>query len=117
MGIERSPNPNGKAQFATVQSTISQACCGSLNAREDAAMASDRQLIANRANAVKSKGPRSLAGKRRSSRNAMKHGLTADHTLLPGEDAEEFRGLKGAMFSSLRPKVLSKTNSWNGQQV
>jgi hypothetical protein len=39
-------------------------------------MASERQLAANRANARKSTGPRSSSGKKRASRNALKHGLT-----------------------------------------
>ena len=39
-------------------------------------MASERQLAANRANARKSTGPRSASGKKRASRNALKHGLT-----------------------------------------
>ena len=39
-------------------------------------MASERQLAANRANARKSTGPRSAPGKKRASRNALKHGLT-----------------------------------------
>jgi hypothetical protein len=38
-------------------------------------MASERQLAANRANARKSTGPRSASGKKRASRNALKHGL------------------------------------------
>jgi len=39
-------------------------------------MTSDRRLLANRANAQRSTGPRSVAGKRRVSRNARRHGLT-----------------------------------------
>lgn len=39
-------------------------------------MASDRQIRANRLNARKSTGPRTFAGKERSSRNAHKHGLS-----------------------------------------
>ena len=38
-------------------------------------MPSERQLAANRANARKSTGPRSASGKKRASRNALKHGL------------------------------------------
>jgi hypothetical protein len=38
-------------------------------------MASERQIAANRRNARKSTGPRSGAGKNRSSRNAYRHGL------------------------------------------
>jgi hypothetical protein len=38
-------------------------------------MATDNKVIANRKNAKASSGPRSSAGKRRSSRNAVRHGL------------------------------------------
>src|ERR1700751_4428541 len=40
-------------------------------------MASERQIAANRRNALKSTGPRSHGGKRRVARNAYKHGLAA----------------------------------------
>jgi hypothetical protein len=43
-------------------------------------MASERQIAANRRNARKSTGPRSGAGKKRSSRNAYRHGLTLSIT-------------------------------------
>jgi hypothetical protein len=39
-------------------------------------MASERQIAANRQNARRSSGPRSNAGKRRSSANALRHGLS-----------------------------------------
>jgi hypothetical protein len=39
-------------------------------------MASQKQIEANRRNARKSTGPRSASGKKRASRNALKHGLT-----------------------------------------
>jgi hypothetical protein len=44
-------------------------------------VASKRQIAANRRNARKSTGPRSSAGKRRTSRNSYRHGLTARLTL------------------------------------
>ena len=40
-------------------------------------MASERKIAANRRNARNSTGPRSSVGKRRTSRNAYRHGLTA----------------------------------------
>ena len=40
-------------------------------------MSSQAQLAANRANARKSRGPRSAAGRTRASRNALRHGLAA----------------------------------------
>ena len=43
-------------------------------------MASDRQIAANRRNARRSTGPRSTSGRRRSSRNAFRHGLAAGVT-------------------------------------
>jgi hypothetical protein len=40
-------------------------------------MASEKQIAANRINARKSCGPRTVAGKARASRNALRHGLAA----------------------------------------
>ena len=40
-------------------------------------MASDRQIAANRKNAKKSTGPSSEAGRRRSAKNALQHGLAS----------------------------------------
>jgi hypothetical protein len=39
-------------------------------------MASDKQIAANRANAEKSTGPRTAAGRAKSSRNSYRHGLS-----------------------------------------
>jgi hypothetical protein len=39
-------------------------------------MATERQIIANKRNAKHSTGPRTLAGKKMSSRNSYKHGLS-----------------------------------------
>lgn len=49
------------------------------------------QLIANQANAQFSTGPATAEGKVRSSRNALRHGLTAKNPLLPEEDPEEYK--------------------------
>ena len=53
-------------------------------------MSTEKQLVANRANAQRSTGPRTEAGKAVSSCNAWKHGLTAARALMPGEDPAEY---------------------------
>jgi hypothetical protein len=46
-------------------------------------MATERQIAANRANAQRSTGPRTAAGKMKSSRNAFRHGLSGPVRLNP----------------------------------
>ena len=53
-------------------------------------MTSLKQIEANRRNAENSTGPRSEAGKQRSSRNAVRHGLTAETVIEPLEDAKDY---------------------------
>ena len=53
-------------------------------------MATNAQINANRENAKKSTGPRTPEGKERSSKNALKHGLLAHDSVIPGEDPAEF---------------------------
>ena len=52
---------------------------------------SNRQIEANRLNALLSTGPSSPSGKAASSRNALAHGLTSKHPILPGESAAEYQ--------------------------
>jgi len=60
--------------------------------------------LANRANALQSTGPRSFAGKQRSSKNAIMHGLTA-HTIIAGENSEDYIRFRGEMQRALRPNA------------
>jgi len=48
---------------------------------------SEARIAANRANALRSTGPRTEEGKARSRANALKHGLTGEGIALPVEDA------------------------------
>jgi hypothetical protein len=53
-------------------------------------MATPNQIRANRENARKSTGPKTVLGKCIASRNATRHGFYATSVLLPEEDADEF---------------------------
>lgn len=66
-------------------------------------MASNRQLLANRANAQKSTGPITEKGKLASRGNAMRHGLTAKALLLEGENLEDFQLLRLDLYQELAP--------------
>ena len=59
--------------------------------------------IANRANAQKSTGPKTAEGKAKSSLNAVKHGLAAQHALLPNEDAEAYKAVVQGWIDDLQP--------------
>ncbi|MET4040531.1 hypothetical protein ABIC03_002222 [Bradyrhizobium sp. RT6a] len=50
-------------------------------------MATDRQIAANRRNARKSTGPRSAGAKKRTSRNAFRHGFATSYAADPAEAA------------------------------
>ena len=52
-------------------------------------MASEAQEAANRRNAAVAAGPRTASKKTRSSRNAEKHGLLAEDTVIEGESPAE----------------------------
>ena len=51
-------------------------------------MATEKQIAANRANARKSTGPRTAAGKKKSSRNAYQHGLSRPDQSDPSSAAK-----------------------------
>ena len=66
-------------------------------------MSTERQIEANRANAQRSTGPRTDAGKSASSQNAATHSLTAKgFIILPGQ-AEAFAQLQSDLRSTLLP--------------
>jgi hypothetical protein len=72
-------------------------------------MTSDKQLHANRANATKSPGPRSQAGKARSRLNSRKHGLTAKMLIILGEDADDFDQLRAELMAEHDPQSVLET--------
>ena len=66
-------------------------------------MTTSKQLVANRANAKNSTGPKTAAGKARSRMNACRHGLTAEDIVAPCESPERFEALRAALWEQFDP--------------
>jgi hypothetical protein len=67
-------------------------------------MATERQIESNKRNAQKSTGPTTEVGRAKSSRNALKHGLTAEQVTIEGEDPKQFEAFRDDILESLCPK-------------
>jgi hypothetical protein len=67
-------------------------------------MATEKQIAANRQNAQKSTGPNTERGKRRSRRNAIRHGLMAETVIDVLEDAAAYKALQRAIHTDYRPR-------------
>ena len=63
----------------------------------------------NRANAQHSTGPRTVAGKQRSSQNALRHGLTAATVVLPSEDAAQYEAHCRQFLDEYQPATPTET--------
>jgi hypothetical protein len=72
-------------------------------------LTSEKKIEANRANALKSTGPKTARGKSHSRNNALKVGVHAAQGLLPGEDEEAYRDLAAGITSELEPKGMFET--------
>jgi hypothetical protein len=69
-------------------------------------MATQAQTIANQANALHSTGPKTAAGKARSSRNNLQHGLTLGVLLLDPAEQAEICELEAKLRGELHPTGL-----------
>jgi hypothetical protein len=58
-----------------------------------------RQIEANRGNALRSTGPKTEAGKRRSRRNAVRRGSTAETAVIALEDIEDYQAFEAAIIA------------------
>ena len=67
--------------------------------------ATSAQIAANRANALRFSGPKTVEGKEASRRNALKHGLTAQ--TVPVEAASEVEERAEGVRAMIRPR-----NAW-----
>ena len=66
-------------------------------------MTTQAQIGANKKNAHRSTGPKTSAGKAASSRNSLRHGLTAKTVILPGEDPQTYLDHQDAIHRALHP--------------
>jgi hypothetical protein len=72
-------------------------------------MISEKQLAANRNNALRSSGPKTEAGRNRSRMNALRHGLTGQVTTMTDEDRAGHGALSQALIASLAPEGAMET--------
>lgn len=64
-----------------------------------------RRASISRANALKSTGPNTSAGKQRSSMNACKHNLTGFHIVLQPDEMEAYNTLTESILDDLDPQT------------
>jgi hypothetical protein len=68
-------------------------------------MTSLRQIESNRRNAQKSTGPKTERGKQRASRNAIRHGLTAESVVQLLEDPSDYRAFEMVVTADYDPET------------
>ncbi len=66
-------------------------------------MATQSQILANRLNALKSTGPRTIEGKAVASQNAVKHGLFAERDVIASESEDDFNLYRRQILDDLSP--------------
>ena len=71
-------------------------------------MATNKQTAANRANAQKSTGPRSVQGKAVSSQNALQSGIDAQSHIIRGEDPAALDALTAQYLSDHHPQSAAE---------
>src|SRR5436190_2174572 len=71
-------------------------------------MATLRQVLANRLNALKSTGPVTEAGKAVVARNAIKHAVFSENLLAEGDDPAELDEFRSALLEEIAPHTPSQ---------
>lgn len=71
-------------------------------------MTSFKQIEANRLNALKSTGPRTEQGKRKSRSNAMRHGLTAETVIRAFENAADYAAFESRIALDYRIETTTE---------
>ena len=72
-------------------------------------MATERQLRANPANAIRSTGPISVQGQSISSKNALTNVLASNTIVLKGESMRRFNDLASAVILQFQPRNCAET--------
>jgi len=67
-----------------------------------------KKTLANRLNSKKSTGPKSEAGKRRSSLNSIKHGLYGEKIAIIGENIDEINDITERLVKELKPVGINQ---------
>ena len=75
------------------------------------AVLSETRSAINRRNAARSTGPRTEEGKRRSSLNALRHGLTGQTVVLPEDDLAAYQKHCAQFHAELKPHALLETKA------
>ena len=73
-------------------------------------MATEKQILASRANGAKSLGPITPEGKLRVSQNSRRHGLCAATTVIEGELPESFEALQAEVLADFAPTTSREKN-------
>jgi hypothetical protein len=88
-------------------------------------MATEQQIAANRLNAQLSTGPKTEEGRKRSSMNALRHGITGQVTTMTDEDRAAHDKLSQALIKDLAPEGAMEiqlaqriaTDSWRLNRI
>ena len=72
-------------------------------------MSTPNQAEINRANAQHSTGPKTKAGKKKCSLNALRHGLTGQLVVMPTEDLAAYQQHVQALVDEYRPQGATET--------
>lgn len=76
-------------------------------------MTSPARAAANAANAQVSTGPRTAEGRARSSRNALKHGLTSRDLIVREDEQEDFNDFKESLLQEIAPEGIQEMLIFN----
>ena len=76
---------------------------GTPRTRDEETMTTAMQATSNARNAAESTGPKTAAGKARSAKNALRHGLRSELPVLPGERSEDWQAHHDGIVGSLAP--------------